>query len=64
MIIYDYDIGKGVDVSIIGVDEYINSITLNAGDSWYLRFDRKGIFEYYCTYHADEGMRGKIIIIN
>jgi len=43
-------------------DEYINSITLNVGDSWYLRFDRKGIFEYYCTYHADEGMRGKIII--
>ncbi len=43
-------------------DEYINSITLNPGDSWSLRFDKKGVFEYYCTYHADEGMRGKILI--
>ncbi len=45
-----------------GKEDYINGITLNPGDSWSLIFDKKGIFEYYCTYHADEGMKGKIII--
>lgn len=45
-----------------GKEEYINSITLNPGDSWSLIFDREGVFEYYCTYHADEGMKGKILI--
>jgi plastocyanin len=27
-----------------------------------VRFTRKGTFNYHCTIHVEEGMRGKIVV--
>jgi plastocyanin len=27
-----------------------------------VRFNRKGTFNYHCTIHVEEGMRGKLIV--
>jgi plastocyanin len=42
-------------------------ITLDSGfiepnASWQYRFDKEGIFNYLCTIHAEEGMRGTVIV--
>jgi plastocyanin len=31
-------------------------------ESWEYTFNEKGVFEYHCTIHSEEGMKGKIII--
>jgi plastocyanin len=30
--------------------------------SWQYRFDEEGVFNYLCTIHAEEGMRGTVIV--
>ena len=30
--------------------------------SWQYRFDKEGVFNYLCTIHAEEGMRGTVIV--
>jgi plastocyanin len=52
----------GVYKPLNGSPITINSGNIASGDSWYYIFDGEGVFEYYCTYHEDEGMRGKVII--
>jgi plastocyanin len=42
-------------------------ITLDSGfiepnASWQYRFDKEGVFNYLCTIHAEEGMRGRVIV--
>jgi plastocyanin len=44
--------------SVIAIDS--GFIEPNA--SWQYRFDNEGIFNYLCTIHAEEGMRGIVIV--
>ena len=44
--------------SVIAIDS--GFIEPNA--SWQYRFDKAGVFNYLCTIHAEEGMRGTIIV--
>jgi plastocyanin len=44
--------------SIIAIDS--GFIEPNA--SWQYRFDKAGVFNYLCTIHAEEGMRGTVIV--
>lgn len=37
------------------------SATMSHG-SFRVRFSRRGTFNYHCTIHVEEGMRGKIIV--
>jgi plastocyanin len=45
--------------SIISIDS--GFIEPNA--SWQYSFDKAGVFNYLCTIHAEEGMRGTVIVI-
>jgi plastocyanin len=38
-----------------------HSSTMSHG-SYTVRFNRRGSFEYHCTIHVREGMRGKIVV--
>ena len=40
----------------------IDSGFIEPNASWQYRFDKEGVFNYLCTIHAEEGMRGIIII--
>ncbi len=40
----------------------IDSGFIEPNVSWQYRFDKEGVFNYLCTIHAEEGMRGTIII--
>jgi plastocyanin len=44
--------------SVIAIDS--GFIEPNA--SWQYRFDKAGVFNYLCTIHAEEGMRGTVIV--
>lgn len=33
-------------------------------ESWSHTFDEEGVFEYHCTIHSEEGMKGKIVFSN
>lgn len=44
--------------SVIAID----SGFIQPGRSWQYRFDEAGVFNYLCTIHAEEGMRGTLII--
>jgi plastocyanin len=39
----------------------VHSRTMNSG-SFTVRFTSRGTFEYHCTIHVHEGMRGKIVV--
>jgi plastocyanin len=41
----------------------IDSGFIDPNASWQYRFDKEAIFNYLCTIHSEEGMRGRIIII-
>ena len=48
--------------------ETVGAITIDSGFiepnvSWQYRFDKEGVFNYLCTIHAEEGMRGTVIVI-
>jgi plastocyanin len=40
----------------------IDSGFIEPNESWQYRFDKEGIFNYLCTIHAEEGMRGTVIV--
>ena len=40
----------------------IDSDFIQQGQSWQYNFDKPGVFNYLCTIHAEEGMRGTLII--
>jgi plastocyanin len=40
----------------------IDSGFIQEGQSWQYSFDEAGVFNYLCTIHAEEGMRGTLII--
>jgi plastocyanin len=40
----------------------IDSGFIEPNASWQYRFDKEGVFNYLCTIHAEEGMRGAVIV--
>jgi plastocyanin len=40
----------------------IDSGFIDPNASWQYRFDKEGVFNYLCTIHAEEGMRGTVIV--
>jgi plastocyanin len=40
----------------------IDSGFIEPDTSWQYRFDKGGVFNYLCTIHAEEGMRGTVIV--
>jgi plastocyanin len=40
----------------------IDSGFIEPNASWQYRFDNEGVFNYLCTIHAEEGMRGTVIV--
>jgi plastocyanin len=40
----------------------IDSGFIQQGQSWQYNFNEEGVFNYLCTIHAGEGMRGTLII--
>jgi plastocyanin len=40
----------------------IDSGFIEPNASWEYRFDKDGVFDYLCTIHAEEGMRGTVIV--
>jgi plastocyanin len=38
------------------------SDTLNAGETFSLRFDKAGTFDFVCTFHQSQGMEGTITV--
>jgi plastocyanin len=40
----------------------IDSGFIEPNGSWQYRFDKEGVFNYLCTIHAEEGMRGTVIV--
>lgn len=42
--------------------EKIDSGFIDPGESWQYRFEKEGVFNYFCTIHSEEGMRGMVIV--
>jgi plastocyanin len=40
----------------------IDSGFIDPGESWQYRFENEGVFNYLCTIHSEEGMRGTVIV--
>jgi plastocyanin len=40
----------------------IDSGFIEPNASWQYQFDKEGVFNYLCTIHAEEGMRGTVIV--
>jgi plastocyanin len=40
----------------------VDSGFIQQGQSWQYSFNETGVFNYLCTIHAEEGMRGTLII--
>jgi plastocyanin len=40
----------------------IDSGFIDPSNSWQYRFEQGGIFNYLCTIHSEEGMRGTIVV--
>lgn len=40
----------------------IDSGFIQPNNSWHYRFDKVGIFNFICTIHSEEGMRGTIVV--
>jgi plastocyanin len=60
---------RGDSVKWVWRDEVEHNVTFHSFHShtqikgtYTVRFNRKGTFNYHCTIHGEEGMRGKIIV--
>ena len=63
------DINHGDSVKWIWRDEVEHNVTFHTvhsrtqvAGSYTIRFNRRGAFNYRCTIHGEEGMRGKIVV--
>jgi plastocyanin len=61
--------GSNVPHNVIGIYKSANGsqIAVDSGfiehnRSWQYSFNEQGVFEYRCTIHSEEGMKGKIIV--
>jgi plastocyanin len=45
-----------------GEEISIDSGFIDPNNSWQYRFEQEGVFNYLCTIHSEEGMRGTIIV--
>ena len=58
-------ISNGSAVDDIQSSSFVMSMDsgfIKPGTSWQHRFDEAGVFNYLCTIHAEEGMRGSLIV--
>lgn len=63
------NINHGDSVKWVWRDQVEHNVTFHtvhsrtqASGTYTLRFNRKGTFNYRCTIHGQEGMRGKIVV--
>jgi plastocyanin len=63
------NIKRGDSVKWIWRDQTEHNVTFHSFHSrtqengtYTVRFNRKGAFNYHCTIHFEEGMRGKVIV--
>merc|ERR1719446_1216187 len=58
-IVFDEDgVPEGVNVEKISKEDYLNA----AGETYSVKFDKAGEYNYYCEPHRGAGMKGKIIV--
>ena len=58
-IVFDEDaIPAGVDVEAISMDDQLGE----EGDTFTMKFDKAGTYEYYCEPHRGTGMIGTIVV--
>jgi plastocyanin len=62
-------IRRGDSVTWVWRDETEHNVTFHGFHShtqlrgtYTVRFNRKGTYNYHCTIHVEEGMRGKIVV--
>jgi plastocyanin len=62
-------INRGDSVKWVWRDHVEHNVTFHSFHSrtqesgtYSVRFNRKGTFNYHCTIHVEEGMRGKLIV--
>jgi plastocyanin len=63
------NINRGESVTWIWRDQVEHNVTFHSFHSrtqesgtYTVRFNRRGTFNYHCTIHFEEGMRGKVIV--
>ena len=63
------NVNKGDSVKWVWRDLVEHNVTFHAFHSrtqesgtYTIRFNRRGTFNYHCTIHVEEGMRGKVIV--
>jgi plastocyanin len=63
------NINRGESVKWIWRDQVEHNVTFHSVHSrtqqsgtYTVRFNRRGTFNYHCTIHFEEGMRGKVIV--
>lgn len=52
----------GTYITASGAEEKLDSGFFGQNEDWQHTFAEKGTFEYHCTIHSEEGMKGKIVI--
>jgi len=59
-VVFDEDaIPEGVDQEAISMDEQLGE----EGDTFVMKFDTAGNYDYYCEPHRGAGMNGKLIVV-
>jgi plastocyanin len=63
------NINRGDSVKWVWRDQVEHNVTFRSFHSrtqesgtYTVRFNRRGTFNYHCTIHVEEGMRGKVIV--
>jgi plastocyanin len=63
------NINRGDKVKWVWRDQVEHNVTFRSFHSrtqeagtYTVRFNRRGTFNYHCTIHVEEGMRGKIVV--
>ena len=58
---------SAVPTGVFEPSQYYNSgpigIRNQRGTSWAMNFDKPGVYEYVCIFHADRGMKGTITVV-
>jgi len=63
------NINRGDSVKWVWRDQVEHNVTFHSQHSrtqvsgtYTVRFNRRGTFNYHCTIHVEEGMRGKVVV--